>query len=146
MHSPTPRGRATAPRPPYPATHGVIGERTGPNAKLCEQGASKRALPGTGYVARSPRLRAIIRNGNPNTIQQRTVHERIHLLLYQGGSAVPLYMVDGWVGCCTCCCSTYCCTRALVYMVDADGWVGRWVDGLTRFWLFHWCCSVPQVG
>ena len=43
----TPRGRTTAPHLPHTAAQSVIGERTGPNAKLVERGASKGVLPGT---------------------------------------------------------------------------------------------------
>ena len=42
----TSRDRKTVPRPPHIAAQGVVGERTGPNAKLGERGASKGALPG----------------------------------------------------------------------------------------------------
>ena len=38
---------AAVPRPRHTAALGVVGERTGPNVKLGERGASKGALPGT---------------------------------------------------------------------------------------------------
>ena len=44
-----PRGRAVAPRPLHTAAQGVIGKRTGPNAKLGEPGASKEAVPEPRY-------------------------------------------------------------------------------------------------
>ena len=42
-----PRPRTTVPRPPYMAALGVVGERSGANAKLGERRASKGAIPGT---------------------------------------------------------------------------------------------------
>ena len=47
MRHSNPHGRATAPHPPHMAAQGVMGERTGPNAKLDDRGALKGALPGT---------------------------------------------------------------------------------------------------
>ena len=46
---PTPRGRATAPRPPHTATLGVVGERSGAAVQLGERGAWKGA-PGDGLA------------------------------------------------------------------------------------------------
>ena len=45
----TARGRPIVPRPPPRAAVGVAGDRTGPNAKLGERGASKGAVPGPRY-------------------------------------------------------------------------------------------------
>ena len=62
----TPRGHATAPRPPHTAAQGVIGERSVGNAKLCKRAAWKGALPGTGLVG--PRYgEGSYKSGNPNT-------------------------------------------------------------------------------
>ena len=46
----TPRGRATATRPPHTAALGVAGERTGATVELVEREASNGALPGTGCL------------------------------------------------------------------------------------------------
>ena len=56
---------AARPRQVHPTRQTkVYGERTGPNAKLGERGASKGAIPDPRYGGGS------LKHGNPNTIQQ----------------------------------------------------------------------------
>ena len=87
MRHRTARGRKTAPRPLHTAAQGLIGEKTGPNAKLSERGASKAAAPDPRYGGGSQN------HGNPNTTQQQTVRERSHVLLY-----VLLCCCTWWMG------------------------------------------------
>ena len=137
-----------------PADHLLLRHATGPAAaaRPCharpwcgprKNGPHERQTRRAGGVERSrprpPIWRVIEKHGNPNTIQQQTVH---------GGTDVPQYVllccctwwVGRWVGlmgCYTCCC---CSTAAH----GGRGWVGRW---LTPFLFVHWwCCSVVAHG
>ena len=112
----TPRGHATAPSPPHTAAQQLW------VTPMKEQAPKPNSASGECQKEPSPvpdRAGYPKKRGNPNTIQQQTVHERSHLLLYVLLNMVGRW-VGLWVGCCTCCC---CSTTAIVllYMVDAGG-------------------------
>ena len=141
-----PRGRATAPRPPYAAALGVFGERSSAAVQLGERVAWKGA-PGDG-LTRSPLWRGIIKmeipvrylKTIPGTIQQQAVHkltQRTAVLLY-----TVVGLVGGWVGGVpfVLLLQRSCCSIAVH---GGCGWVSGWV--VAMLFAVNWCCNVPPV-
>ena len=61
----TPRGRGTAPRPPHMAAQGLIGKRTGTNAKTRRAGGVERSPLGDGLLGPRERSGSPGREGFP---------------------------------------------------------------------------------
>ena len=87
----TPRGRATAPRPPHMAAQGLIGERTGPNAQARRAGGVERSRP------RSPIWREIVERWKPQHDHFDCAYKQPLLLVLLLYVHQTVEWVDGWV-------------------------------------------------